>query len=441
MKNPLQIFRAPDGRNYALTFTLVCSLFLLWGFCNGMIDILNKHFQDSLSISKTESAFVQFANYMGYFFMAIPSGLLAKRFGYKGGILIGLVLIALGSFWFVPATRIGTFGAFLAGLFILAAGLTVLETIANPYTTMLGPPENSATRINLAQTCNAVGWILGPLVGGQFVLSSTGVANKSNATLYIPYLGIAVVVTLLVALFAVSHVPDLQAEEETKLAPGAPAKPLIQRWHFVLAVVAQFLYVAAQTGIFSYFVNYVTSPDMPSVSEAMAKMLPPSMTALMEGHYRITDLGASRLLSFGGFVLFLVGRFIGSVALGSFRAHAMLAGFGLANTLMMILIVLPLGWISVAALFLSFFFMSIMYPTIFALGIRGLGEATKFGSSLIVMAIVGGAIMPLFMGWLAETLSMRVGFVMPLLCFAFIAGYALFWPLMEEKDAGHPVKD
>ena len=443
MKKFLDLFRVSSGKNYALTFALVCSLFLLWGFCNGMIDVLNKHFQQSLKISKTESAFVQFANYMGYFFMALPSGLLARKFGYKGGILVGLALIALGAFWFVPATKIGTYSGFLAGLFILAAGLAVLETIANPYTTVLGPPEKGPTRINMAQTFNAVGWILGPLVGGQFVLSSTSVANTSNATLYIPYLGVAVVVSILVILFAFSDLPDLAADSDirTNKSITAATKPLASQWHFTLAVAAQFLYVAAQTGIFSYFVNYVTSPDMPNLPRGLTSILPASMSVLQDAHWRVSDLGASRLLSFGGFALFLLGRFSGSILLGFFRAHTMLAVFALADFLMMLLIVLPLQWVSVAALFLSFFFMSIMYPTIFALGIRGLGDATKLGSSLIVMAIAGGAVMPLLMGWLADSFSMRVGFIMPLLCFAFIAFYALLWPRLETADVGLPLAD
>ena len=172
-------------------FLLVTSLFLLWGVCNGMIDILNKHFQDSLHISKVESALVQFANYMGYFFMAIPSGLLAIRYGYKGAIIIGLTLVALGAFWFIPATHIGTYWAFLLGLFILAAGLTCLETVCNPYATVLGPPESGAVRINLAQSSNGMGWMIGPVLGGFFVLSSTGEPNTSNTDLYKPYLIVA----------------------------------------------------------------------------------------------------------------------------------------------------------------------------------------------------------------------------------------------------------
>jgi FHS family L-fucose permease-like MFS transporter len=248
------LFTTADGQNYAFLFMMVTLLFLLWGVCNGMIDILNKHFQDSLHISKMQSAFVQFANYMGYFFMAIPSGLLAQRYGYKGAILIGLLLVALGAFWFIPATHIGTYWSFLLGLFILATGLTCLETVANPYTTVLGPTETSAVRINFAQSGNGVGWMIGPPLGGLFVLSSTGVANTSNADLYKPYLIVGIVVSLLFLAFLFCKVPDLQNMEETKspgqLKAGAPATPLVKRRHFLMAVAAQFFYVAAQTGVF-----------------------------------------------------------------------------------------------------------------------------------------------------------------------------------------------
>jgi FHS family L-fucose permease-like MFS transporter len=429
------LFTTADGGNYAFLFLLVTSLFLVWGVCNGMIDILNKHFQDSLHITKMQSAFVQFANYMGYFFMAIPSGLLARRFGYKGAIIIGLGLVAAGSFWFIPATHIGTYWSFLMGLFILAAGLTCLETVANPYTTVLGAPRHGAVRINLAQSGNGVGWMIGPVLGGMFVLSSTGQANTSNADLYKPYLIVGIVVSLLALVFVVAKVPDLHAEEECKVPGGGivAVKPLFKRSHFVLAVAAQFFYVAAQTGVFSYFVNYIHS-DTPAVSESMANALPASMTALTDGAYHITDRGASELLSFGAFGLFLLGRFTGSLALRFFKAHSMLALYSIANVLMMVLTMFPLGWWSVAGLFLSFFFMSITYPTIFALGIHGLGEQTKKAASFIVMSIVGGAIMPLFMGWLADNWGMRVGFLMPLICFVIIAAYSLAWPALEAKD-------
>ena len=174
------LFRTAEGRNLAATFVLITSLFLLWGFCNGMIDILNKHFQDTLRINKEQSGLVQAANYLAYFLMAIPAGLIAKKFGYKGGILVGLSLIAAGAFWFIPATSIGTYWAFLLGLFVIAAGMTCLETIANPYATVLGAPESGPTRINIAQTVNGVGWILGPIVGGYFVFAGADGANAND---------------------------------------------------------------------------------------------------------------------------------------------------------------------------------------------------------------------------------------------------------------------
>jgi len=423
-----RMFRTEDGRNHAFTFALVCTLFLLWGLCSGMIDVLNRHFQNSFHVSKAQSALVQYSYYMGYFLMAIPAGMLARRFGYKGGILIGLVLIALGAFWFIPATQIGTFSAFLAGLFILATGLTCLETIANPYTTVLGPPQMGAARINLAQSCNGIGWILGPLVGGQFVLSATAEVNRSNESLYIPYLGIGVVVTLLAVAFSFASVPDLHAEEEQKVQRGgqAVAAPLWSRPHFVTAVVAQFLYVAAQTGIFSFFINYVVS-DMPTLSASLARLLPEGWTFERDGAFHITERAASRLLSYGGFGLFLLGRVTGAFALRVFRPDTTLRLYALVSTVIMLLVILPLGWLSVAALFASFFTMSIMFPTIFALGIHGLGEHTKRASAYIVMAIVGGALMPLLMGWIADQASMRVGFAVPLACFVGVFAFAVLW--------------
>ena len=463
MKNFLNMFRI-NGKSYAITFALVSTLFFLWGFCNGMIDVLNKHFQNSLHISKAASGFVQFANFIGYFVMAIPSGLLAKRFGYKSGIIIGLTLIATGAFFFIPATWIGTYGAFLTCLFILAAGLAVLETIANPYTTVLGPPESGAARINLAQTCNALGTFFGPLVAGAFILSSTGEANTSNSTLFIPYLFIAGLVVVLIVLFSLSQIPDLQAEDDARTvaasgSTGVVSKPLMSRWHFTLAVGAQFFYVAAQIGVWGYFINYVTSLDMPNLSEWMTRLVPADWGWTVFGFphiigpdgktiivttvpqaWHLTDLGASKAFA-GGILCFLAGRMFGSMILRFCSAHRTLAVFGLINTVMMLLIVLPLGWVSVAALFASCFFMSIMYPTIFALGIRGLGEHTKFGSSLIVMAIVGGALMPPLMGWIADIYGMRIGFVMPLICFAYIMFYAAFWPALERLDTGHEVAD
>ena len=414
----MKLFTAKNGKNLFITFVLVTTLFLLWGFCNGMIDILNKHFQNTLHINKAQSGLVQFANYIGYFLMAVPAGLLAKRFGYKGGILIGLVLIAIGAFWFIPATHIGTYWAFLTGLFILATGMTCLETIANPYATVLGPPESGATRINMAQTFNGIGWILGPIVGGHFVFGTGGEgtaasAAENNAGLYIPYLGVAVIVTVLIVVFAFSEVPDLHADEEVKSErSGKATKSLGRRHHFTLGVLAQFLYVAAQTGIFSFFINY-----------------------LVENVHGMTDMRAKNLLGIGGFGLFMLGRACGSFVVGIAKPQKALATYAAINVVLCVLAMVGFGWGGVIALFGTFFFMSIMFPTIFALSIRGLGEHTKLASSLIVMAIVGGAIAPPFMGWIADQSSMKVGFLVPTICFVFVAIYGMLWEKLERGDS------
>jgi FHS family L-fucose permease-like MFS transporter len=411
----MKMFTTQNGKNLFVTFALVTTLFLLWGFCNGMIDILNKHFQNTLHITKAQSGLVQFANYIGYFLMAIPAGLLAKRFGYKGGILIGLALIAAGAFWFIPATKIGTYWAFLTGLFILATGMTCLETIANPYATVLGPPESGATRINLAQTFNGVGWILGPIVGGHFVFGAGGEgAAANNSGLYIPYMGVAVAVTVLMIVFALAYVPDLHNEEEVKAeAVGKAVKPLWQRQHFVLGVLAQFLYVAAQTGIFSFFINYIVE-NVPGMTDSTAK----------------------NWLGIGGFGLFMGGRACGSFVVGLMKPQKALAVYASICFVLCLLAMTGLGMVGVVALFGTFFFMSIMFPTIFALGIRGLGEHTKLASSLIVMSIVGGAIAPPFMGWIADVSSMKVGFALPTICFIFIAIYGMIWKRLEMRDSG-----
>jgi MFS transporter, FHS family, L-fucose permease len=235
------LFRGEKGESYAVTFALVSVLFLLWGFCNGMLDTLDKHFQNTFHITKGTSALVPCATFFGYAVMAIPAGFLSRRFGYKFGILTGLALVALGALWFIPATHINTFAAFLFGLFVIGNGLTFLETAANPYTTVLGPAQSSAVRINLAQSGNAVGWTLGPLAAGFFVLSSTGEVNRSNANLYLPYMCVGIAVSVLFVVFWFARLPDIRAEEEDTASARAhrAVKPLWQRWHFILTVMTQ----------------------------------------------------------------------------------------------------------------------------------------------------------------------------------------------------------
>lgn len=438
-----KMFKAEDGKNYFLTFVLVSTLFLLWGTCNGMIDVMDKHFQDYLHLSKAQSAWVQFAHYLGYFLMALPASWLARKLGYKGGIIAGLMLVSLGGFWFVPATQISTFWAFLLGVCLIAMGLTILETVANPYTTVLGPKQYAATRINFAQSFNGVGWILGPIIGGAFFYSSQG-ADVAQGQLYIPYLVVAVIVLVMAAVFYFAHVPDLSAKDEYHVTDASVHGFKRSIWshpHFVGAVAAQFLYVAAQAGIFSFFINYIIE-EVPSISTALANSwFFNDRTILRDDGYFVNEKGAAFLLGTVGFPLFLLGRATGAFILRKARAHRVLGIYAVLNVFFCIIVVLRLGWISVASVFLTFLFMSIMFPTIFSLGIYGFGVQAKKASGFIVMAIMGGAIMPKLMGYLGDVYNMSTSFLMPMICFVVIAVYGFLWARLSKADGESAVLD
>jgi FHS family L-fucose permease-like MFS transporter len=511
------LFVLPDGKDMTITFFLVASLFLLWGFCNGMIDTMDKHFQDKLHLTKAQSAWVQFAHYMGYTLMALPAGLLTRQIGYKGGIISGLLLVSVGGFWFIPATHISQFWAFLFGVCLIAMGLTVLETVANPYTTLLGPRERGPTRINLAQSFNGIGWILGPIIGGKFFYSEGGV-EVAHGQLYVPYMGVGIIVLVLATLFFFAYVPDIKAEDiyhtdegqaadeaaghagkeynrlaiyllmvlnvavlgfaaymilnlilpacgagaemvkqTSRLAAIAPVAlmavllgPIAKRithhniWahpHFSSATLSQFFYVAAQAGIFSFFINYIIS-EMPPVSKgAVDGWLIHGNAILRDGAYYVNEKGATRLLGYGGFALFCLGRFVGSAIINRAPAHRVLGSYAVINAVLCGIVVLKLGWLSVAAVFLSFFFMSVMFPTIFALGIHGLGpQSKKKASAFIVMSITGGALMPKLMGYLGDIYNMSVSFWMPLVCFALIAFYGFSWSKLSQEEGVRGLK-
>jgi MFS transporter, FHS family, L-fucose permease len=457
-----RLFIGEDGRNLAFTFALVSSLFLLWGVCNGMIDVMDKHFQEELSLTKSQSAWVQFAHYLGYFLMSVPAGWLATRLGYKGGIIAGLLLVAVGGFWFIPATHISAmvhegivspaagFVAFLVGVCVIASGLTFLETIANPYTTVLGDKRYAATRINLAQSCNGVGWIFGPIIGSMYFYSKDALGHSTGSqTLYVPYVGIAVGVVLLSVVFWFAPIPDIKTRDDYHLDDASPgiSHSIWSHPHFVLAVVAQFLYVAAQAGIFSFLINYMTSevPPIPAAwSEAFTRLsghasfLQSWLSGWFETNHAgvlgFSNKGASNLASLG-FVCFLVGRITGAGLLKKFKAHRVLGLYGACNVLCTLIVFLKLGWVSVASVFLSYFFMSIMFPTIFALGIFGLGARAKKASAFIVMAIMGGALLPKLMGHVADVFDMSRGFIVPLGCFVFVSFYGFNWPRFSGADS------
>lgn len=390
-------------KEFIIPFILVTSLFFLWGVAHSLLDVLNKHFQDILGITRARSGLVQAALYGGYFVMAIPAGLFMNRLGYRKGIITGLLLYATGAFLFWPATFIQTFEFTLFCLFIIACGLTFLETAANPYSSVLGPKETSEQRLNLSQSFNGLGWIIGPALGGMLILGAGGeAAGNKFSSMALPYMLIGGVVLVVAFMFVITRMPDIHEGEHDSRGDRGTFGGLLKVRHFRYAVIAQFLYVAAQTGINSFFINYVVE-TMPGYSPEKA----------------------AYLLSLG-FVFFMSGRFIGSLFMSWFSPRVMLGIYALVNTAAMALVILGLGWPSLVALYLNYFCMSIMFPTIFALGLKDLGGMTKKGSSVLVMTIVGGAICPVIMGRIADVSGMATGFVVPLACFAFIAWYAFY---------------
>jgi FHS family L-fucose permease-like MFS transporter len=396
-------------KEYLVPFILISSLFFLWGIAHGMLDTLNKHFQDMLNLKKAESGLIQFSVYTAYFTMALPAGYFMRRFGYKKGIILGLSLFAGGALLIAGTTSFESFWIFLICLFIMGCGLATLETAANPYTTKLGNRDTAERRINFSQSFNGLAWVIGPLIG-LYIYKGQGAAEGHKlSSMILPYVVIGLVVLAVVVLFIKTPLPEI-TEEENNLSSANfdPAlqtfqeKPLMTQKHFVLAVIAQFSYVAAQTGIFSYLINFVTDQNQ-------------------EPHFN-KDLGPIFLAI--GFALFMIGRMSGSFFMQFFQPSKMLAIYALMCCLLLPIVSAGLGWASLVALYAVFFFMSIMFPTIFALGIKDLGPKTKKASSYIVMSIVGGALFPPIMGWIADHHGMSVGFFAPIPFFIFILFYA-----------------
>lgn len=392
---------APGGKSYLVPFVLITSLFLLWGFAHGLLDVLNKHFQGVFTMTKAESGLVQFSTYIAYFLMALPAGAFMKRYGYRKGIIMGLLLFAIGAFGFIPAAFLHSATPFLIALFVIACGLCILETAANPYSTILGPSASAAQRLNLSQSFNGLGWILGPLVGGLLIF---GASEGDSMALTKPYILVGGIVLFVALLFFFTKLPEIKPEEEeevTAIVEEKPAASIWKRKQFVRSVVAQFCYCAAQTGIFGFFINYVTEMD-PGIS----------------------NLRASRILAFGGMALFMIGRLSGSFTMKWLAPGRLLTWYSLLSAVCMALVVASVGTLSLYALYLSFFFMSIMFPTIFALGLEGMGVYTKKASSYIVMGVAGGAFSPMLMGYIGEE-NMALGFIVPLIAFLYILYFAI----------------
>lgn len=402
------LVRTRDGRSFLVPFILITSLFFLWGVAHSILDVLNKHFQDTMEITRTRSALIQAVVYGGYFVMALPAGRLIRRFGYRTGVLTGLVLYGIGALLFIPGGRIQSFEFFLLALFVIGCGLTCLETASNPYVTVLGEPEGSERRINLAQSFNGLGWICGPLIGGFFLFAGDG----DVAT---PYAVLGTVVLLIAVVFSRVKLPEIgQEAEKEKAETGKSGTSLWKTASFTMGLLSLFLYVAAQTGINSFFINYATE------------------NAGVSAHK------ASVWLSFGGMGLFMAGRMGGSWLMRFVKGEKVLAACAAGGLICMAAVIFLPGQVGWYFLLLCFLCESIMFPTIFSLSLRHVGSQTKQASSYLIMSIVGGAIAPMLMGLIADHVSMAVGFIVPLVCFAEILGFAFRYQKLvpQGKPAG-----
>jgi MFS transporter, FHS family, L-fucose permease len=402
-------------RKYLIPLILITSLFFLWALAHNMNDILIRQFQKALDLNRGQAGFIQFAFYLGYFIMAIPAGLIMKKFGYKKGIIAGLVLYAIGALLFLPAAEIRVYGFFLFALFVIASGLTFLETAANPYVTKLGNPDFAERRLNFSQAFNGLGSVIAPAIGGAFIFSGLEYSKTELAamtpdqldiyramearTVQMPYLVIALIVLLVAFLIYKTKMPSV--DDEGNRENIRISKHLFRHSHLVYGIIAQLFYVGAQVGIWSYFIDYMKD-IVPETAEKTA------------AYFLSINL-----------VLFMIGRFSGSFLMTWIKPNKLLAVYSLINLCLVLVGSLGSGMVAVYAIMLVSFFMSIMFPTIFALSIKNLGEDTKIGSSLVIMSIIGGAIFPLAMGYLAVN-DVQTAFFVPFVCFIVVFIFAVW---------------
>ena len=395
--------------SYLTPFILITSLFFLWGFAHNLDPILIPHLKKSFTLTTTQSTLVDSAVFIAYFFMALPAGYIMKKWGYKTGIITGLLLFSLGSFLFVPAANYQSYDYFLVALFVIACGLTILETAANPYVSALGDPASATQRLNLAQSFNGLAVALAPAIGARVILTKgqtdaelaamTDAARKialatEAYSVKTPYTVLAIVLLLVAAVFYFIQLPDLR--KNTKSNAGSLLRTF-RHAHLSWAVAAQFFYVGAQVCVFSLFILYATSSA------------------------NLTDLQAADYLGIGG-LAFLIGRFAGTAIMKFVAPHKLLMFYAIISTILCGIAITGHGMITIYAFIGICFFMSIMFPTIFSLGIKDLGADTEMASSLIVMSIVGGAIMPRIFGLISDASgNIQLGYIVPLFCFIVVA--------------------
>ncbi|MFM1835977.1 MAG: hypothetical protein RJA04_665 [Bacteroidota bacterium] len=415
--------------NYTIPLILVTSLFFLWGLANSLNGTLVKQFQTALDLQRWQANIVETAFYFGYFVMALPAGYVMKKYGYKMGILLGLILYAAGAFLFYPAADVRAYSFFLIALFMIASGIAFLETAANLYVTVLGDPAKGDFRLNFAQSFNGMSIILGPVIGGLFIFSEKEYSREALAAMPIaeseairaahaasvqtPYLLVGCVVSFVAILFAITKMPELKTAEEKE--SNITIKDLLKHKHLVLGIVAQFLNVGAQVTLWGNFVDLKLD------------YAPDTNLWIVEKIYQINDnMSATQMASFHAsfaFILFLIGRFLGTFLMGKFKSSQILGIYAIGAVLSLVVAMLGGGIVAVVALMLVYFCQSIMFPTIFALSCKNLGEGSKLASSLIIMSIVGGAIVPPFAASLFK-IDTNVALAVPMFCFAYIVYYA-----------------
>jgi MFS transporter, FHS family, L-fucose permease len=431
----------PTRNQLLFPFLMVASLFFIWGFCHAMLDVLNKHFQNILHVSKTQSGLVQTSVFAAYLLMALPAALLIRRVGYQRGILTGLVVLAIGAFLFIPAGLVfKTFWAFCLALFVLSTGLACIETAANPYVTVLGPKDGAAGRLSVAQAFNSCAYILAPTVGGLLLFGRKVDPNNPDFhPLILPYVVLGGVVLLIFGIFSFIHLPVIaDAGDEAESASDAETfkAPLMRQPHFTWGVVTQFLYIVAQIGINAFAVNYILDNAIVKDASGATTTAPLFAWYASFTHAATPEAAAAYVITLA-MVLYAVGRFTGAPLSRVIKPNLLLAIYGVANSVVLALAIADIKMVSWLILPLCWLFMSIMFPFIFAMSLRNLGAQTKIAASFHVIAVgAAGSISAVLMGWLWDTYhSVGISFTLPLIGFIATTIYGLVYPRLLEKSA------
>ncbi len=412
---------------------MVTTLFFMWGFLTALNDILIPHLKSIFDLTYARVMLIQSAFFGAYFVFAIPSGMVIEKIGYKKTMVVGLLIMAVGAVLFVPAANVPSFGLFLAALIVLAAGVTALQVAANPYVTVLGPSRTASSRLNLTQAFNSLGTTIAPYVGGILILAGAPLASSQleklsgpalvayrqheASTVKIPYIGIALALTALALAIAMFNLPKIETTREFRPMgdTDTAARDLWKQRQLVLGALGIFLYVGAEVSIGSFLINYFTQPEIGNMSVKTAA-----------GLVSLYWLGA------------MIGRFIGAAGLQKLSTRAVLGTVAVVACVLVVTSMLSTGWVAMGSIILVGLFNSVMFPSIFALGVDGLGPLTAKGSGLLVQAIVGGAIIPLAEGALADRIGIHHAFILPALCYIYIAYYGYRGSVHKDSPAALP---